>query len=153
MIEPGQPVPALTLEDQSGQPQALPGAGPVVVFFYPKDDTPGCTKEACGFRDMLDAFAQLGVRVLGVSGQDSASKARFAKKHELTFPILADEDAAACQAWGVWQEKSMYGRTYMGIVRTTYLIDQDGLVARRWDSVKVPGHVEAVLAAAGELSR
>ncbi len=123
----------------------------VVLYFYPKDDTPGCTKEACAFRDSLPRFKTGKAAVLGVSILDEASKARFADKYDLTFPLLADEDHAVAEKYGVWQKKSLYGRSFMGNVRTTYLIDRDGKVAGRWDNVKVDGHTEAVLAAVDAL--
>jgi peroxiredoxin Q/BCP len=118
-----------------------------VLYFYPKDDTPGCTKEACDFRDSLPRFKASKAAVLGVSILDEASKARFADKYDVTFPLLADPDHDVADKYGVWQKKSRYGRTYMGIVRTTYLVGPDGKVARRWDNVKVDGHAEEVLEA------
>lgn len=148
LIDEGKKAPPFTLTDQHGEQQSLEAAlhdGPVVVYFYPKDDTTGCTKEACAFRDKLPAFGEAGVTVFGISPQDADSKAKFAGKHNLNFSILADPDNAVCEQYGVWQEKSMYGRNYMGAVRTTYIIDTDGTVAKRFDSVKVPGHVERVL--------
>jgi peroxiredoxin Q/BCP len=154
LIEPGKKAPAFTLNDQSGQPHSLKDyAGrPVVLYFYPKDDTPGCTTESCAFQDNLPKFKTAGkAAILGVSILDEKSKAKFAKKYNLTFPLLADADHAVAEKYGVWQEKSRYGRTYMGIVRTTYLIDADGKVSRRWDKVSVDGHVEEVLEAVKEL--
>ena len=123
-----------------------------MLYFYPKDDTSGCTAEACQFRDLLPNFKKINAVVLGVSPDDMHSHAKFANKHDLNFTLLADEyDASdtpiACEAYGVWQEKSMYGNSYMGVVRTTYLIDRKGKVVRRWDKVKVPGHAEEVLEA------
>ena len=123
----------------------------VVLYFYPKDDTSGCTKQACQFRDAMPQFGKLDAVVLGVSPQDVKSKAKFAGKHDLNFPVLADLDAKVCQKYGVWQEKSMYGKKYMGVVRTTYLIGPNGKVLHRWDKVKVPGHEEAVLEAISSL--
>jgi peroxiredoxin Q/BCP len=119
----------------------------VILYFYPKDDTPGCTKEACAFQAGLPKFKPSKAAVLGVSILDEASKARFAKKYGLGFPLLSDPDHEAAEKYGVWQEKSQYGRTYMGIVRTTYLIGPDGKVQKRWDKVKVDGHAGEVLAA------
>ena len=150
MIDPGRKAPAFALKDQSGSAHRLSDyAGrPLVVYFYPKDDTPGCTQESCDFEARLPRFAHGKAAVLGVSILDEKSKAKFAKKHGLTFPLLADADHAVAEKYGVWQEKSRYGRTYMGIVRTTYLIDADGTVARRWDNVKVNGHADEVLEAA-----
>jgi peroxiredoxin Q/BCP len=122
-----------------------------VLSSYPKDDTPGCTKEACAFRDALPDFKKGKAAVLGVSVLDVASKAKFARKHELNFPLLADPDHEVAEAYGAWQKKSLYGRTYMGVARLTYLIGPDGKVARRWDSVKVDGHAALVLRAVDEL--
>ncbi|MEM0915147.1 MAG: thioredoxin-dependent thiol peroxidase [Planctomycetota bacterium] len=153
LIDPGKKAPAFTLADQAGTKHKLSDqkGKPVVVYFYPKDDTPGCTKEACQFRDLTADFKKAGVAVFGVSPQDEKSKAKFADKHGLNFPLLADHDAKISDKYGVWAEKSMYGKKYMGVVRTTYLIDAAGKVAKRWDKVKVPGHAEEVLAAAKEL--
>ncbi|MEM6749594.1 MAG: thioredoxin-dependent thiol peroxidase [Planctomycetota bacterium] len=153
-IDAGRKAPAFTLQDQDGAKHKLAdyAAQWVVLFFYPKDDTSGCTKEACQFRD-ASAEGELekrGAVVLGMSPQDVKSKAKFAGKHGLNFPILADPDAKVCTKYGVYGEKSMYGRTYMGVNRTTYLIAPGGKVAQRWDKVKVPGHAEAVLAALDE---
>lgn len=153
LIEPGRKAPAFTLKDQNGTVHTLADfAGrPVILYFYPKDDTPGCTKESCAFRDLLPRFKRSKAAVLGVSILDEASKKRFAAKHDLTFPLLADEDHAVADKYGVWQKKSLYGRSFMGIARTTYLIDAGGKVAKRWDHVKVDGHADAVLAAVNEL--
>jgi peroxiredoxin Q/BCP len=147
LIEPGRKAPAFTLKDQEGKTHRLADyAGrPLVLYFYPKDDTPGCTKEACAFQDNLPRFSSGRVAVLGVSILDTESKARFAKKYNLSFPLLADTDHAVAEKYGVWQKKSLYGRTFMGNVRTTYLIDSNGKVAKRWDNVKVDGHAQAVL--------
>ena len=122
-----------------------------IVYFYPKDDTPGCTVESCSFQDNLPKFKSGKAAVLGVSILDEKSKARFAAKHNLTFPLLADADHSVAEKYGVWQEKINYGKKYMGIVRTTYLIGADGKVVRRWDKVSVEGHVEEVLEAVKEL--
>jgi thioredoxin-dependent peroxiredoxin len=149
LVDPGKKAPAFSLKDQDGKTRRLADyAGrPVVLYFYPKDDTPGCTKEACAFRDNLPRFKPSKAVVLGVSILDEASKARFAEKYDLPFPLLADPDHSVAEKFGVWQKRSLYGRTYMGIARTTYLIGPDGKVAKRWDNVKVDGHAEAVLAA------
>ena len=148
MIEIGSKAPAFTLCDQDGSEHSPLATGThVVLFFYPKDDTSGCTKEACRFRDMKADFEQAGGAVYGSSPQDVKSKAKFAAKHDLNFPILADDDAVVCEQYGVWQEKSMYGKKYMGVVRTTYLIGPDGTVLQRWDKVKVDGPGDAVLEA------
>ena len=147
LIEPGQKAPAFNLNDQAGKAHRLSDyAGrPVVLYFYPKDDTPGCTKESCAFQDNLPKFTSSKAAVFGVSILDEASKARFAEKYQLTFPLLADADHEVADKYGTWQKKTNYGRSYMGIARTTYLIGADGKVAKRWDNVKVDGHVEAVL--------
>ena len=149
LIEPGSKAPSFSLKDQRGESHKLSdfSGRPLVVYFYPKDDTPGCTKESCEFRDRLPKFQSIKAGVVGVSILDEASKAKFAEKHGLTFPLLADADHAVAEKYGVWQKKMNYGREYMGIVRTTYLIDAKGKVARRWDNVKVDGHAEEVLAA------
>jgi peroxiredoxin Q/BCP len=148
-VDAGKKAPAFNLKDQHGRSHRLSDyAGkPVVLYFYPKDDTPGCTKETCEFRDALPRFASSKAAVLGVSILDEKSKARFAGKYNVTFPLLADADHQVAEKYGVWQEKSRYGRTYMGIARTTFLIGADGKVARRWDNVKVDAHAEDVLAA------
>lgn len=119
----------------------------VVLYFYPKDDTPGCTKEACSFRDNLSALQSLRVVVLGASPDSIASHQRFAQKYGLTFPLLADEGAQVATLYGVWKEKKQYGRTYMGIERTTFLIDEEGIVRKVFPKVKVDGHVEEVMEA------
>jgi peroxiredoxin Q/BCP len=149
LIDPGKKAPAFTLNDQEGAMHRLSDytGRPLILYFYPKDDTPGCTKEACAFRDNLRRFATSKAAVLGVSGQDEASKARFARKYGLTFPVLADPDYAVAEKYGAWQKKWLYGRTFMGVARTTYLIGPDSRVVRRWDKVKVDGHVDEVLEA------
>ena len=151
LIDPGKKAPAFSLKDQHGKTHKLADyAGrPVVLYFYPKDDTPGCTKESCEFQAALPGLTPSNAAVLGVSILDETSKAKFATKHGLTFPLLADADHAVAEKYGVWQEKSRYGRKYMGIARTTYLIGPDGKVTQRWDNVKVDGHVEAVAEALG----
>src|SRR5688500_16025039 len=149
LIDAGRKAPAIATKDQKGQTQGLPDdAGrPVVLYFYPKDDTPGCTKETCDFQAHLPRYAPRKAAVLGVSILDEKSKAKFASKYGVTFPLLADPDHEVAEKYGVWQEKSRYGRKYMGIARTTYLIGPDGKVLQRWDNVKVDGHAEAVGAA------
>ena len=149
LVEPGRKAPAFTLLDQDGKTHRLRDyAGrPLILYFYPKDDTPGCTREACAFRDARPDFKKGRAAVLGVSVLDAASKARFARKHRLNFPLLADPDHEVADKYGVWMEKSLYGRSYMGLGRVTYLIGPNGKVARRWDNVKVDGHVEEVAAA------
>lgn len=147
LIEPGRKAPAFTAPDQQGRKHSLKDyAGQwVVLYFYPKDDTPGCTTEACDFRDNLARLTASGAVVLGVSPDDEKSHAKFADKFKLPFPLLADTDQKICGKYGVWQEKSLYGRKFMGVVRTTYLIDPTGKVAHRFDKVKVKDHVDAVL--------
>ncbi|MCU0893746.1 MAG: thioredoxin-dependent thiol peroxidase [Rhodospirillales bacterium] len=122
-----------------------------VLYFYPKDDTPGCTKEAQAFRDMIEAFQQAGVAVVGVSTDSVASHQKFKAKHGLNFPLLADQERTLAEAFGVWVEKSMYGKKYMGLERASFLIDEAGVVREVWRKVKVPGHADAVLAAAKAL--
>jgi peroxiredoxin Q/BCP len=148
LIDQGRKAPAFTLKDQDGTTHKLADyAGTsVILYFYPKDDTPGCTTESCEFQASLSSVKRGKAVLLGMSILDEASKAKFAAKHGLTFPLLADADHAVAEKYGVWQEKKRYGRTYMGIVRTTYLIGPDGKVMKRWDNVKVDGHVDAVLA-------
>jgi peroxiredoxin Q/BCP len=155
LIDPGKKAPSFTLKDQSGEQHKLAGYSgqTVVLYFYPKDDTPGCTQEACDFRDRLPRFNRSQAVVLGVSILDEKSKAKFAKKHDVNFPLLADADHAVAEKYGVWQEKSRYGRKYMGIARTTYLIDGEGKVSRRWDNVKVDGHADEVMNAVAALER
>ena len=154
LVDPGKKAPAFTLADQSGRRQRLADylGRPVVLYFYPKDDTPGCTQETCDFRDSLPRFKNSQAAVLGISILNEASKARFAAKHDVTFPLLADPEHQIAEKYGVWQEKARYGRKYMGIVRTTFLIDQKGKVAKRWDKVKIDGHAEAVLEAVKALA-
>ena len=153
LVEVGKKAPAFSLKDQSGEVRRLSDyAGrPVVLYFYPKDDTPGCTKEACSFTDNLPKFKSSQAAVLGVSILDEKSKAKFAGKYKIGFPLLADPEHLLSEKYGTWQKKSRYGRTYMGIVRTTFLIDRNGKVAKRWDNVKVDGHAEEVLAATDAL--
>jgi peroxiredoxin Q/BCP len=148
-LEEGQAAPDFTLPAADGGEVALAGllGQKVVLYFYPKDDTPGCTREACAFRDNLARLQGLGVTVLGVSPDGVASHARFARKYDLPFPLLADAGANLARAYGVWVEKSNYGKTYMGIERSTFLIDEAGVVRRIFRKVKVDGHAEAVIAA------
>ncbi|TVR99902.1 MAG: thioredoxin-dependent thiol peroxidase [Rhodospirillales bacterium] len=126
---------------------------PVVLYFYPKDDTSGCTKEAVSFRDQFEQFDQSGVRVVGISRDSVASHDRFKAKHGLNFTLASDEDGRICEAFGVWVEKSMYGKKYMGIERATFLADGDGLIREVWRQVRVPGHVATVLEAVEGLRR
>jgi peroxiredoxin Q/BCP len=149
MIEEGKKAPAFAVKDQSGQTVKLADlAGKfVVLYFYPKDDTPGCTTEACAFRDQHSKLEKAGAVVLGVSPDDEKRHGKFIAKYELPFSLLADTDHALAEKYGAWGEKSMYGKKYMGIVRSTFLIGPDGKVARVWPKVKPEGHAEEVLAA------
>ena len=149
----GQKAPAFTLKTAEGETLKLSGflGKHVVLYFYPKDDTPGCTKEACSFQDHLAVLTKAGAAVLGVSCDDLASHKRFAKKFHLTFPLLSDPDAAVCKAYGVYKQKSMYGRTYWGIERTTCIIDARGRIARIFPKVSVDGHTEEILHALQEI--
>ena len=124
---------------------------PVVLYFYPKDDTSGCTAEACGFRDTFPDYGKTGAAVIGVSRDSVASHDKFKKKHDLPFILASDTDGNVTEKYGVWVEKSMYGRKYMGIDRSTFLIDKDGVVRNIWHKVKVPGHIAEVLKAAKAL--
>jgi thioredoxin-dependent peroxiredoxin len=146
LIDIGKKAPAFSLKDQHGTVHRLSDyeGRPVILYFYPKDDTPGCTQESCDFQAALPRFKPSRAAVLGISILDEKSKAKFADKHGLTFPLLADADHAVAEKYGVWQEKSRYGRKYMGIARTTYLVGPDGKVAQRWDNVKVAGHADDV---------
>ena len=148
LIDPGKKAHDFALKDQHGHTHRLSDyeGRPVILYFYPKDDTPGCTKESCEFQASLPKFKSSKAVVLGMSILDEKSKAKFADKHGLTFPLLADADHEVAEKYGVWQQKSFMGRKFMGIVRTTYLIGPDGKVLERWDNVKVDGHVDAVAA-------
>ena len=152
-LEAGDPAPTFDLPTDHGGRAALAGlkGKPVVLYFYPKDDTSGCTTEAKAFTEAGDAFARAGVTVIGVSKDSVLSHEKFKAKYDLGFPLASDTDGAAVEAFGVWVEKSMYGRKYMGIDRSTFLIGADGRIARVWRKVKVPGHVAEVLAAAQAL--
>lgn len=152
-LDIGSPAPGFDLPDQDGNPILLASrAGrKVVLFFYPKDDTSGCTREAQAFTRLRDDFAAAETDIVGISPQDVKSKAKFAKKHGLSVTLAADESTDVAQAYGVWVEKSMWGRRYMGVERATFLIDRQGAVARIWPKVSVDGHAEEVLAAARDL--
>lgn len=148
VMEAGSLIPDLTLPDQAGQPRALRqllGRNGAVIYFYPKDNTPGCTTEAQDFQALAADFAQAGVEVVGISKDSVKSHANFCAKQGLGFTLLSDGDGAACEAFGVWQEKTMYGKTRMGIVRSTFLVDARGQVVRVYPSVKVKGHARQVL--------
>lgn len=147
--KPGTKAPAFKLLDDSGKSVSLSDfkGKKVILYFYPKDSTPGCTTESCDFRDNLNRFVKSGAVVLGLSADSVESHRKFKEKQGLNFPLLSDPDHAALDAYGVWQEKSLYGRKFMGIVRTTIIIDADGKIAQVFPKVKVAGHVDAVLAA------
>jgi thioredoxin-dependent peroxiredoxin len=149
MLNDGDKAPDFSLADSEGtllKLSKLKGR-PVVLYFYPKDDTPGCTTEAKDFSCLIDQFTAVGAHVVGVSPDSAASHAKFKAKHELTVHLVADEDKAVATAYGVWVEKSMYGKKYMGVERSTFLIDTKGKITQVWRKVKVPGHAEEVLGA------
>lgn len=149
----GDIAPDFTLPRDGGGTVTLSALRPgkVVVYFYPKDDTPGCTTEALDFTRLKDAFAAAGTTVIGVSKDSVASHDKFCRKHGLGLILASDEGGTVCEDWGVWVEKSMYGKKYLGVERATFLIDGEGRVAQAWPKVKVPGHADAVLAAAQAL--
>ena len=153
-IQEGEPAPDFTLSADHGRPVKLSSlrGSPVVVYFYPKDDTPGCTREACAFRDRKAEIARLGASVLGISPDDVDSHSQFRDKFGLNFPLLADPEHKVAEKYGAWRERNMYGKTVMGIQRSTFIIDAKGRVARVWRSVKVDGHDEQVLSALAELA-
>jgi peroxiredoxin Q/BCP len=147
MIEEGKKAPVFTLPDSNEKKVSLKDfAGKnIVLYFYPKDNTSGCTAEACDFRDRLPNFSKVNAVVLGVSPDSPSSHKKFADKYELPFTLLSDEDKKVLEKYGVWQEKSMYGKKYMGVVRTTVIIDKNGIIKKIFPKVKVNGHVEEVL--------
>jgi len=149
----GDTAPAFTLPRDGGEQVSLADyAGQaVVLYFYPRDDTPGCTKEAIGFTEMADEFTAANTVVIGASKDSVKKHDKFREKHGLGVVLVSDEESDLCETYGVWVEKSMYGKTYMGIERATFLIGPDGKIAQIWRKVKVPGHVEAVLEAARAL--
>lgn len=153
MLEVGSAAPSFDLEDQDGIRHSLRAyAGRwVVLYFYPKDDTPGCTKEACSFRDSMESLSGLGAVVLGASADDAARHRRFAEKYGLNFPLLVDPDLTLLRAYGAWGEKQSFGRRHIGVLRKTFLIAPDGTIARVWESVKPDGHAEEVRNALREL--
>ena len=153
----------MSAEKKRAPQWSLPGDGgrtvssdrdgrPLVLFLYPKDDTSGCTKEAIAFSELLPEFEAIGVDVVGLSPDSPAKHDKFVAKHGLKVPLASDEDKTVLEAFGAWKEKSMYGKTYMGVERSTFLVDGKGVIAREWRKVKVPGHAEEVLAAARELA-
>lgn len=150
-MDEGAKVPDVTVTIDDAVVSLASLGAPLVVYFYPKDDTSGCTTEAKDFSAAADAFDAAGVKVIGISKDTPASHAKFAAKHALTVRLASDVDGVACEAFGVWVEKAMYGKKYMGIERATFLFGADGTLVKAWRKVRVPGHVEAVLAAAKAL--
>lgn len=152
MLKEGDKAPDFNAKDQDGNDVKLADltGQRVVLYFYPKDDTPGCTKEACSFRDADDVYKSKGIRVLGVSTDNEKSHQKFISKFQLPFDLLADTDKQIVEAYGVWGEKSMYGKKYMGTFRKTFLIDGDGKIVKIFDKVNVSAHADEVLAAFGE---
>jgi peroxiredoxin Q/BCP len=152
-LDTGDKAPAFTLPSDDGSKVSLADfkGTKLVLFFYPKADTPGCTRESIAFSRLKPQFGRANTQILGVSADPVAAQDKFKRKHELTVPLLSDEAHKMLEAYGVWGKKSMYGRTYMGIVRTTFLIGADGRIAQAWHKVKVDGHAEEVLAAAKAL--
>jgi peroxiredoxin Q/BCP len=148
-VEEGKKAPDFSATADGGKTLKLSDlrGKPVVLYFYPKDDTSGCTAEACGFRDSLPDFSKVKTQVIGVSKDSVEKHDKFKKKYGLTFPLVSDEDGKICEKYGTWVQKSLYGRKYMGIERATFLIDTTGTVAKVWHKVKVPGHVDEVLQA------
>lgn len=154
MVDIGKKAPAFKLPDDAGNTVQLKDfkGEMLVLFFYPKDDTSGCTKEAIAFTELKDQFNAAGAQILGMSPDSVERHVKFKNKHDLTVALAADEEKAVLEKYGVWVEKSMYGRKYMGVERTTLLIDTDGKIANIWRKVKVPGHAEAVLEVVKELA-
>src|SRR5690606_8416900 len=149
VLQPGKAAPKFELPSSDGKTVKLSdyaGKQRVVLYFYPRADTPGCTVEACGFRDAIAAYRKLDVPVFGISPDPVSAVTKFAKKFDLTFPLLADEDHSVCEKYGVWQEKSMYGRKYWGAARTTFIIGKDGKIEHVFEKVKPEGHDQEVLA-------
>ena len=153
MVEIGDKAPAFSLPTEDGGKVSLKDykGRILVLYFYPRDDTPGCTKEAIGFSEHLEEFGAAGADILGVSKDTPAKHAKFREKHDLTVPLASDEDGKMLEAYGAWVEKKNYGRTYMGIERSTFLIDAKGVIRQVWRKVRVPGHVETVLEAVQSL--
>jgi peroxiredoxin Q/BCP len=153
-IPEGVPAPNFKLEDEHGEPHELKEylGKPVVLYFYPKDDTPGCTTEACNFRDNYSDYQKAGVVVLGVSPDTVKSHTKFKDKYNLPFTLLADPDHKVCEIYGVWGLKKKYGREYMGVLRTTFLINPDGMVAKVFEQVKPAEHSKEVLEAVSQLA-
>ena len=148
MLNEGDKAPTCTVKTGTGEMIDLHDPkGKLVIFFYPKDNTPGCTKEAIGFSEHLEAFAEAGAKVIGVSRDPMASHDRFTKKHDLTVPLVADEDGSVSDGFGTWGEKKNYGRTYQGMNSSTFVVGEDGTILKAWPKVRVKGHVEEVLEA------
>lgn len=152
-ISAGDPAPEFTLADEEGQMHNLSDyrGNPVVLYFYPKDDTPGCTKEACGFRDDYSAYEKAGAKILGVSPDNSKSHAKFKAKYELPFTLLADPDHEVLKLYGVWGLKKSFGREYEGVNRTTFLIGEDGEILKVYKKVKPANHSAEILSALGDI--
>ncbi|MGR3484733.1 MAG: thioredoxin-dependent thiol peroxidase [Paracoccaceae bacterium] len=152
-LNPGDAAPEIALPDQDGASVSLSDlrGAPVVVYFYPRDDTPGCTAQAKDFTAAAAEFEAIGARVLGISKDPVAKHVKFRAKHDLTVRLLSDEHGDVAERYGVWGEKKMYGKTFMGLERATFLIDAQGRIAKVWRKVKVPGHVDAVLTEARDL--
>lgn len=150
-LEPGDPAPDFRLPDQDGSPVGLSDhrGHKVVVYFYPKDDTPGCTTEACQFNDALDGFDGMGVEVLGVSPDDAMSHRSFREKYGLRFRLLTDTDNEVAKRYGTYGERMLYGKPVLGVIRSTFLVDEEGRIASAWYGVKADGHAAAVLAETG----
>ena len=149
----GKPAPDFTLPSSTGEPISLrqfKGKKSVVLYFYPKDETPGCTREACDLRDHSEEFARFDAVILGVSTDGLESHQQFSAKHKLPFPLLSDEDASVSRKYGVYKQRNLYGKKYMGIERTTFVIDRTGRIAQIYPKVKVEGHVQALLEFLGE---
>ncbi|MBA4385608.1 MAG: thioredoxin-dependent thiol peroxidase [Anaerolinea sp.] len=149
MITENTPAPDFALLDETGTSRKLSDyrGTDVILYFYPKDDTPGCTTEACAFRDDYSEYEKAGVMILGLSADSPKSHAKFKQKYQLPFTLLSDEDHKVCELYGVWAKKKMMGREYMGILRTTYLISKEGLVKKVFEEVKPAGHSKEILAA------
>jgi thioredoxin-dependent peroxiredoxin len=154
-LSEGDKAPAFTLQADDGSQVKLADlkGSPVVLYFYPADDTPGCTKEACAFRDRAAELKKLGAKVYGVSPDDVASHVKFKDKYQLNFPLLADPDHAVAEKFGAWREKNMYGQKKMGIARSTFLIDKEGVIRKAWKAVKVDGHDEQVIESLQQLTK
>ncbi len=152
-VNVGDKAPSFTLPADGGAKVSLKDFKDktVVLYFYPKDDTSGCTAEACAFRDALPDFSKVDAEIIGISRDPVKSHDKFKAKYDLPFPLASDEDGKVCEAYGTWMEKSMYGRKYMGIERSTFLIDGKGVIRNVWRKVKVPGHADEVLKAAEAL--